>query len=101
MAMVSRSRREWEEIVREYLASGKSAAEFAAERGVNRSTLLWWSSELKRKPVAAAPTFVDVVVSEPAVAEPFVVVIGGRGHRVLVPRGFDEAELRRLVGALC
>lgn len=101
MAMVRRSRQEWEEIVREHLASGKTAATFAAERGVNKNTLLWWGAELRRTRRSPAATFVDVVVSEPAVTDPFVVVVAGSNHRVVVPRGFDGDELRRLVGALC
>lgn len=101
MAMVRRSRQEWEGIVREHLASGKSAARFALERGVNKNTLLWWSAELKRTRAPAAPTFLDVVVAEPPANDPFVVVLAGSGHRVVVPRGFVGDDLRRLVDALC
>lgn len=101
MAMVRRSRQEWEGIVREHVASGKSATRFAAERGVNKNTLLWWSAELKRTRVPSAATFVDVVVTEPPASDPFVVVLSGSGHRVVVPRGFEGEELRRLVDALC
>jgi hypothetical protein len=42
-----RSRAEWGEEVRQWKASGRSADEYAAVRGLNAGTLLVWSSKLR------------------------------------------------------
>jgi hypothetical protein len=44
-----RSGSEWSSLVRQWGSSGKSAAEFAAERGVSALRLQWWGSELRRR----------------------------------------------------
>lgn len=101
MGTVRRSRLEWEGIIREYRGSGKSAAQFALERGVNKNTLSWWSAEFKCANAQNAPVFLEVIAAERPPGDPFVVVLAGSGHQVVVPPNFVGAELRRLVGALC
>jgi transposase-like protein len=107
MAMVRRSREQWAEIVSSFSGSKLSAEAFAKSRGVNVATLRWWRRELGRERGATVGgvAFVDVVVAEEetgrAPAEPFVVVVSGSGHRVVVPRNFDDDDVRRLVRALC
>lgn len=101
MGTVRRSRLEWAEIIREYRGSGKSAAQFALERGVNKNTLSWWSAEFKCANASIAPAFLEVVAAERPPTDPFVVVLAGSGHHVVVPPDFLGDDLRRLVGALC
>lgn len=69
-----RSREDWTAEVSRWRRSGLGAAQYAAERGLKKSTLLWWSCQLgpilseptKRKdPNAATPvTFLPVHVRE-------------------------------------
>ncbi len=94
MGMARRSAADWQEIVDDWQASGVSSREYGDSRGLNARTLTWWKWKLSS---TARPRFVEVVVSEPA---PDLVVDLGE-VLVRVPRGFDAAELRRLVGALC
>ena len=66
----SRSRAEWSKLCGEYEASGLTARAFAASRGVNASTLLWWRSvEAAAKRERGAERFVEVVEEEGARAE--------------------------------
>jgi hypothetical protein len=74
-------------------ASGQSLREFACAHRLKVSTLRWWRSRL-RQPVE----FLKVEVTQPSVS--FLVHLG-RDLHVEVPPGFDAAELRRLVDALC
>jgi hypothetical protein len=48
----------WAERVRGWRASGKTAADYAAGRGYEGSTLRYWASQLRRRvpAIAAAPT---------------------------------------------
>lgn len=90
-------------LLAEWRSSGHSPTRFARERGLSKSSILNWARRdgaVERK----VPTrFVDVemIASETVAAGGFVVHIAGPGHRVEVPLGFDAAELRRVVEALC
>jgi hypothetical protein len=91
------TRATWASRVREWRASGKPAAEFAATRGINASTLKWWSSELSGP--RSTPPVVEVSLGAASeVAELEVRLVGGASIRV--PRNFDEETLRRLLGVL-
>jgi transposase len=99
-------RAEWEKRVRGWRRSGLTAAEYAESIGVNVETLRHWSWRLKREGEASGAT-----KSSPAVSS-LVEVVGRAsidsrfeleltcGQRVLVPSGFDAAELSRLVATL-
>jgi hypothetical protein len=100
MSMVRRSAAEWAAIVREWDRTGEDATTFAAKRGLVVATLRWWRTELKARDRGGAVRFVDVIAEEEPPSQPLVVVVAA-GHRVVVPRGFDAAEVRRLVDALC
>lgn len=98
--MANRSREEWRELVWQWEHSGQTKQSFARATGVNAKTLGWWAWKLRRE--VARPVFLEVVVEEPAtatVAPDFEIEV--EGIRVRVPLGFDGAELRRLVDALC
>jgi hypothetical protein len=84
--------------VREWRASGKSAAEFAASRRINANTLKWWSSELSRA-TSLSPPVVEVSLGAASEANELEVRLAG-GASIRVPRGFDEETLRRLLGVL-
>ncbi len=79
MATERRRRSEWARLVRELERSGLPAAEFAARRGVNARTLVWWRWRTRSEPVgtvASAPSFVPIVVSTAAVEGELAVVSG-------------------------
>jgi len=64
--------------------------------------MYWWRSELRRRDAKLVP--VEVVAHELRASPPdvgdrsFELVVGEM--RLLIPHGFDAAELRRLIAAL-
>jgi len=118
-------RSEWEERVVQWRESGQTAAVYAESIGVKADTLRHWSWRLGREDGGAGSATLRATTraspgrgKRPAkrLAKPtapaLVEVVGGRGsearfeielscgRRVLVPMGFDENELGRLVAAL-
>lgn len=114
------AREEWAKRVERWCESGLTAAEFAAELGINARTLTYWKWVLGReargekrawparkarrrktkKAVTAsqtAPAFVEL--SAVATDERFELELGA-GRRLRVPKGFDAEALRRLLGVL-
>ena len=97
----------WEKRVGAWRSSGQTAREFSELRGINRLTLLWWSSRLGRRAqssktgaLAVAPAFVEVLPPRPAAESGAVEVLLRHGQRVRVTAGFDPALLRSVVAAL-
>jgi hypothetical protein len=91
------TRNEWMERVRHWRASGLTAGAFAAREGLSASTLLWWSSKLKRDGRGTA-TFIEVV---PTPTEPgYIEVVVREQVRIRVSGAFDAAVLRRVVAVL-
>ena len=89
-------------LLAELESSGLSVAQFARERGLSAWTLYGWKRRSRagsREARAERPRFVEVKLGTAAEA-PALMVETPRGLRVRVPRGFDEVELRRLIGAL-
>ena len=91
--------------------SGLGSAEYAAERGLKRSSLLWWSSQLgpgtveraASEPSAATASFVPLRVREdklgteaPARGASSIEVVLCNGRRVRVTGAIDAAELARV-----
>lgn len=111
--MTETTRQKWRDRVREWRASGRTAAEFAEGKGYEASTLRWWSARLAR---AEGPRIVPLVArvavagagitgivrrSTPASdvdGQELVVEVGGA--RLRVTRSFDDALLGRVVRAL-
>src|SRR5687768_9483391 len=100
MKYTMRSATEKRELVAAWQSSGLSMTRFAKRAGVSPTSLRQWSGRLRSSPTATM-RFVNVEVVETESASPLVVEVAGTGHRVVVPMGFDAAELRRLVAALC
>jgi hypothetical protein len=106
-----RSRSEWEREVAQWRSSGRSAADYARERGVKAGTLLWWSAQLKRKrtpvrgveatPVAFLPLHVRETHPERSVMATgsTIEVILGNGRRVRVVGQVDVEQLERVLAA--
>ena len=89
------------ELLAEQEASGLNVAAFARERGVSAWTLYDGKRRLrKRKAGAKAGDFVQVHVRPVQAAPSSLEVELEGGMRVRVPAGFDEVELRRLLGVL-
>jgi hypothetical protein len=77
-----------------------TAAEYAEREGLKAGTLKWWSSQLNRLPLLASrPPVVEVTVAAGR-AESSLEVMLASGARVVVPVGFDEATLVRLLTVL-
>jgi len=108
---MARERREvWAKRVERWKESGLTAAEFAAEMGLNPRTLAHWKWYLGRerasRPQPTPPKFVEVVTptaiaTDPAAdkTEPLELVLRD-GLVVRVPPRFDQAALHRLLVAL-
>lgn len=84
--------------------SGLDAEKFAENEKLNANTLRWWSSHLRRTPKKAVPpAFVEVIARKPARTRAptqntaLLEVVMSHGTRVVVPVGFDENTLRRLL----
>jgi len=85
----------------EQKASGLSVAAFARERGLSKWRLYEGRQRLrKRKSRAKKADFVEVHVRPVQPARSPIEVELEAGMRVHVPPGFDEDELRRLLGVL-
>lgn len=102
-------RAEWKERVAQWKKSGQTAEVFAARRGLNPSTLRWWSSTLQRPAAregahAFEAGFARVVPVEDATAQPAepaaLEIVLRSGRIVRVRQGFDAALLRELLAAL-
>src|SRR5690606_25411670 len=92
-------------LLAERRSTGESYASIAQRTGIPVGTLGWWSHRERQHPEGSG--FVEVRVRDdvsPAPAESptfkVVVAVGDRSREVLVPTGFDEGELRRLILAL-
>jgi hypothetical protein len=108
--MARESREVWAKRVERWKDSGLTAAEFAAEVGVNPRTLTYWKWHLRAsarrderhaQPAPARADFVEVVAPMVAVEapEPLEIVLAD-GLRIRVPVRFDETSLRRVVATL-
>lgn len=108
---MERGREVWEARVRRLRESDLTVAEFAAELGVNPSTLTYWKwrlgkeareSKARVSPARKAPTFVEVKPEGPTRAssvERIEIMVAG-GLVIRVPDGFEPETLRRVVAAL-
>jgi transcriptional regulator with XRE-family HTH domain len=119
------TREEWAKRVERWRDSGLSAAEFAAELGINARTLVYWKYILGKEargerrvwPSRKARTLraarkVFGKAPAPSVVAPGLVEVHavsrderfelelGAGRRLRVPRTFEAAELRRLLDVL-
>jgi len=88
-------------------ASGGNTAAFARERGLaawklyEAQRVATGSGGRRRRRRKAGSDFVPVqVVEERSASSAPLELVLESGHRLLIPSGFDEATLRRLMGVL-
>lgn len=108
--------RGWAKRVERWKDSGLTAAEYAAETGLNAHSLSWWKWKLGASPSSTSParrasktprasrtapvtplTFVEVSV--PPQSQHLEVVLA-KGRTVRVPVGFDAPTFERLLAIL-
>ncbi len=109
-----RSRAEWTAEVARWRRSGLGAAEYAAERGLKRSTLLWWSCQLGLALAGPSPgtrastssvAFLPLRVREessapmPRVTSARIEVLLRNGRRIRVIGDVDAELLARVIEA--
>lgn len=88
------TRATWTKRVEQWERSGLSGADFAARMGVKEATLRHWKWRLgHERGEAKKPTFIEVTA--PMNSSALEVLVGE--VRVIVPLGFDEDTLRRLL----
>ena len=96
----------WRRRVTSFRASGKTAAEFAAEHGLVEGTLRWWSSQFNREvsvaPAAPLVRLAHVIRSPaPPTARGSVIVdVLDARARVTVEAGVARETLDAVFGAL-
>jgi hypothetical protein len=82
-------------------ASGRSLASFAREWGINRARLSRWRQLLADRAASTSPsaTFhpVHVLAAEDGPTAAGLELVLANGRRIIVPRGFDEGTLERLL----
>jgi len=74
---IRRSRAEWEQLIADQRASGRSQAEFCRQAAVSLSTFTYWKRELSdgtrpagsRQAETEAPMFAELAVAEPETTE--------------------------------
>ena len=86
---------EQQALVSQWRASGLTMFQFAKQHGVSFTNLQRWQARETKL------TFARVELVNPPPKPALVVELAHTGHRVYVPPGFDAAELRRLMEALC
>lgn len=82
----------WTKRVEQWERSGLSGAAFAAQLGVKEATLRHWKWQLGRRAQKPSAEFIEVLAAEGRSLE----VVAGE-LRIIVPFGFDEDTLRRLL----
>jgi len=105
-------------LIERWEASGQTQRAFAEQEGVTYSAFQYWRRRLQRSaretrraartaapssPVELAPVRIvpdSPAADPPAARGPAFEVRTASGLSVAVPPGFDEGELRRLLGAL-
>lgn len=100
--MARATRAEWAERVGKWRASGQTAREFAASAGLNPTTLLWWSSQLRAASKPAA-SFVELKLAPGPVPPQHrgnIEVVVADDLAVRVSGDFDPTVLRRVVDTL-
>lgn len=112
MATKRETRDEWRKRVDRWKDSGLTAAEFAAETGINAGTLQFWRYKLKKdgggddtkKPTRPeTPMSTSIIeLRAPAAIQTDVrfEIELANGRRLRVPAGFDDSALRALIGVL-
>ena len=114
--MARDGREVWAKRVSRWRDSGLSAREFAAETGINASSLNHWAWKLGRgddggangrdRPAPAAPAskigWVEVVPApeKAPAASPFLELVVDARRTVRVPPNFDADALRRLLAVI-
>lgn len=109
------NRQEWSRRVAEWRRSGKTSKDYAAETGVNASTLLWWSTKLRgernvrtaagstrrqsRRAIERLEQLPIVELRGAGSEERFELELSA-GRRLRIPAGFDPAALARLLAVL-
>jgi hypothetical protein len=94
------------ELLREWKQSGETLAGYARKAGIRYQRLYWWKQRLGVDPRPASSTaeaFLPVRILEApkqSEADPVVEILTPGGMRILVPRGFDEPALERLLRTL-
>ena len=105
-----RSAQEWARLVAAWNKSGKSAADFAATRGIEPSRLTWWKWKLTSRTAAPSEELRLVAVeiasaaTTPAtateIASPAWEITSAHGDVLRVYRGIAPAELAAVLSAL-
>lgn len=93
------AQKRWSEHIDAWKASGLTCKAYAAQVGVNPSTLSWWKRRLRRMRTVDSVEFIEVTAQAGvARSEPLRVFAGGA--EIAVPCGFDEETFARVLGVL-
>ena len=99
----------WRDHWQAWAESGVSQRAYCTQHGLCYATFSYWRQRARPAPIAAAPAFIPVVVEgrpppQAPVAEPGeragIELRLGVGRTIVVARGFDAAELARVIRVL-
>lgn len=95
---------EWEVRIASWRASGKTSTEFCKGHGYSAKSLLWWSSQLRRKrvdkPKSDGVRLARVIRAPSAPLAATAVLVEFEGARVAVGSGASAETLRMVFEAL-
>ena len=98
--MTKTTESQWRRLIAEQEASGLTVREFAACRGLSASTIYWWRSRLRREGRSVAELVPVEVTEAPVAASTAIELVVGNDIVLRLPRGFDEADLRRVLSVV-
>ena len=113
--MAKQSREVWAKRIERWKDSGLTAAEFAAETGINAHSLSWWKWRLglktppssttsrrrsRRAPLAPSVQPLQFVELAAPPGSNVLELVLARDRTIRVPLGFDGPTLERLLGVL-
>jgi transposase-like protein len=98
--MTKTTESKWRRLIAEQEASGLTVREFAACRGHSASTMFWWRSRRRREGRSVADLVPVEVTEAPAIASTPIELAVSNDIVLRLPRGIDEADLRRVLSVV-
>lgn len=96
-----RSVEEKKRLVEAWRRSGVARTRFARDNDLPPTAFARWCEDYGSSSSGLSTDLVRVEVVPEGPSAPLVLHLAGKGHRIEVPPGFDAADVRRLVEALC
>ncbi len=97
--MTRRTKSEWQDLIKSQAQSGKTAAAFCREQGINAKYFSLRRRQLSERPARQAPSFVPVTLTRSVSVEKLTLSDSG-GARVELPLNIEPRWLAQLLRSL-